>query len=145
CYPVFPGQRIGFSENNLTVKFAPEKLDNKAFLFDPYHNCVWLGSRSGLLRIDLTEPRVSGTDSAFVYPNPLTRNDHALVFKKIPPDAKIYIFSIDGRLIKKLEDFDPTVSGYIWFDAEINLTSGLYFALIKSPQEKRILKFAVVK
>jgi len=138
-------QRLGFSENNLTITFSQERLDTKAFLFDPYHNCIWFGSRSGLLRIAVSEPERSDLDSALVYPNPLTRNDHALVFKKLPSDAIIYIYSLSGRLIRKLDNFDPTIGGFIWFRAEGELSSGLYFALAKTPRGKKVLKFAVVK
>lgn len=138
-------QRIGFSENHLTIRFTTERLDTKAFLFDAIHHCIWFGSRSGLLRITLSAPPPLELDSALVYPNPLTRNDHALIFKKLPTDAKIYIFSLSGRLVKRLDNYDANIPGYVWFHAEQELASGLYFALIKTPSEKRIIKFGVVK
>ncbi len=138
-------QRLGFSENNLSMRLPQERLDNKAFIFDPIHHCIWFGSRSGLLKIELSEPETGQLDSILVYPNPLTRNDHALIFKKVPSDATIYIFSLSGRLIKKLEDFDHSVNGFVWFNAETELNSGMYFALVKSYHGKKILKFAVVK
>ncbi len=139
-------QKIGFSENSLTIRFAPERLDNKAFLFDSTRNCVWLGSKSGLLRINLAEPAVAHFDSAFVYPNPLTPADHALVFRNLPSDATLHVYTISGRKIHELHDFDVTVRGFVWFDPVQKLVSGMYFALATSPSKgKKVIKFAVVK
>ncbi len=93
-------------------------------------------------------------DDIYVYPNPINQSNYSkITFANLTSHTDIYIFTIDGMFVKKLEERDGN-GGIDWnlIDKDgVKISSGIYFYkaialdnLDESLQEK-IGKFAVIK
>ena len=120
-----------------------EVIQIQGFHFDPLRRCFWLGGETGLLKLEIQIDTLPALDSILVYPNPVIRGGVVRI-KNLPSDARINIYSINGRLIAK--DLLPySVFGEVVWTIPDDIGSGLYFALVRSGRGKKICKFAIVK
>ncbi|MEO0122928.1 MAG: T9SS type A sorting domain-containing protein [candidate division WOR-3 bacterium] len=134
-----------FNELGVNVEFLPvsnEIIQVQGFCYDSYRSCFWLGSQNGLLKLEIIKKDTSSLDSIVIYPNPVIRGD-AVRIKNIPNDASVIIFSISGR--KLTEGLKPNSLGEVLWHIPHNISSGLYFALINTGNDKKVCKFAIVK
>ena len=135
-----------FNELNVHIEFLPasnELIQVQAFEFDPLRHCFWIGGETGLLKLTLEPDTSSALDSILIYPNPLVQSK-TIRIKNLPPDSRIDIYSITGRLIARNLEPDPTFGEVKWQIPE-DIGSGLYYALIKSGTRKKVCKFAIIR
>jgi len=135
-----------FSANNIDFEFLPlswEIIQIQGFKFDPVRRCLWLGCEKGLLKFEIEYDSVSNLDSILIYPNPVV-GVNIVRIKNIPLDAEVHIYSISGRLIAKDLLPDKNFGEVVW-EIPDNISSGLYFALVKSTLGKKVCKFAIVR
>jgi ligand-binding sensor domain-containing protein len=120
-----------------------EIIQVQGFAFDRLRNCFWLGGETGLLQIEVLFDTMPSLDSTLVYPNPVIGHGTVKI-RSLPPDARVNIYSIAGRLIA--EDLRPdNVFGEVRWDIPDDVASGLYFALIMTSQGEKVLTFAIVR
>ncbi len=134
-----------FNELGVNVEFMPvsnEIIQVQGFCYDPFRFCFWLGSENGLLKLEIVKNDTTALDSVIIYPNPVIRGD-VIRIKNIPSDASVTVFSISGR--KLIEGLRPNSLGEVIWRIPNNISSGLYFALIITNNDKKVCKFAVVK
>lgn len=138
-------KNFSFNELGVNIEFLPlsnEIIQVQGFCYDPIRSCFWLGGETGLLKLEVTKTETVPLDSVLIYPNPVTNNS-VLRIKNLPIDATANIYSISGRKIA--ENLKTNSFGEIFWHIPANISSGLYFVLIKKDNNKRIYKFAVVK
>ncbi len=97
----------------------------------------------GLSVLKISPPKITSPDSIYIYPNPFYGENKRIVFKNIPSNAKILIYSISGKLIKKINPPSPDVREVVWFPH--SLSSGIYIIVVISPQFKKVLKLTVLE
>uniref|UniRef100_A0A7C4XM32 T9SS type A sorting domain-containing protein n=1 Tax=candidate division WOR-3 bacterium TaxID=2052148 RepID=A0A7C4XM32_UNCW3 len=134
-----------YNSMGINIEFLPmsnEVIQVQGFEFDPIRECFWLGGETGLLRLDIEYDKKPDLDSIVIYPNPVLKNGPVRI-KNLPPDAVVNIYSIGGRAIEK--GLKPDLFGEVFWEIPQGVGSGLYFALIDSPDGKRVCKFAIVK
>jgi len=142
---VTQGWRFG-SDLGVHMEFldvSNEIIQVQGFAFDRLRNCFWLGGETGLLQIEVLDDAEPSLDSALVYPNPVVGHGTVKI-RSLPPDARVNIYSIAGRLIA--EDLRPdAVFTEVRWDIPDDVASGLYFALIMTDQGEKVIPFAVVR
>jgi hypothetical protein len=92
-----------------------------------------------------------------VFPNPyyagntqeVQRNDHFVTFNHLPERADIYIFTLSGTLVKKIEK-NSTEQFYRWNlknESNIPVASGIYFVHVEMPEldKTKNLKMFIVQ
>lgn len=134
-----------FNELGVNIEFMPlsnEIIQVQGFFYDSFRSCFWLGSENGLLKLEIVKNDSPSLDSVIIYPNPVMRGDVVRI-KNIPGDASVTIFSISGR--KLTEDLRPNSFGEVLWHIPHTISSGLYFALINTGNDKKICKFAIIK
>jgi hypothetical protein len=126
------------------LDFSNELIQVQGFEFDPLRGCFWLGGETGLLKIAVENNTVTQLDSILIYPNPVLGGG-VLRIKYLPRDAFVNIYSISGRML--IDDLQPDhVFGEVVWDIPEDISSGLYFALIKSHfYGNKVCKFAIVR
>jgi hypothetical protein len=132
---------IGVHMEFLEVSY--EIIQVQGFVFDPLRNCFWLGGETGLLQVEVLFDTVPSFEEALVYPNPVIGHNTVKI-GNLPPDARVNIYSITGRLLA--EDLRPdNVFAEVRWDMPDDVASGLYFALIMTEQGEKVVTFAVVR
>ena len=134
-----------FAGLNINIDFlavSSEIVQVQGFAFDQIRNCFWIGGETGLLRLETQFDTLPSLDNILVYPNPASKN--VIRIKNIPLDSKVSIYSISGRLITKDLAVDNVFGEVVW-QIPSAIGSGLYFALVKSDQGKKVCKFAIVR
>jgi hypothetical protein len=114
----------------------------QGFEFDPIRRCFWVGGENGLLKLAVHyDPEVQ-IGTATVYPNPVKGN--TVRIKDIPADALVDVYTISGRRVA--EDLIPdAVFGEVIWQIPEDISSGMYFALVKSEQGDKTYKFAIAR
>ncbi|MCX7905304.1 MAG: T9SS type A sorting domain-containing protein, partial [Elusimicrobiales bacterium] len=82
-------------------------------------------------------------DNIKIYPNPYKPNTTPgyLTFSNLPPNTQIYIHSLSGELIKKIITNNSGIAQ--WDGKNMNnrdVASGMYIAIVISPDGKKIIK-----
>lgn len=125
------------------LDFSNEVIQIQAFEFDSLRSCFWLGGETGLLKLSIIQTPDPQLDSILIYPNPVV--DVSVVrIKNIPLESQVRIFSISGRLIADNLEPDQVFGEVVWHIPE-DVPSGLYFAVVKTPDCKKVCKFAIVR
>ncbi len=125
------------------LEVSAEIIQVQGFTFDRLRNCFWLGGETGLLQVEVLFDTVPSFEEVLVYPNPVIGHNTVKI-GNLPPDARVNIYSIAGRLLA--EDLRPdNVFAEVRWDIPDNVASGLYFALIITEQGEKIVTFAVVR
>lgn len=91
----------------------------------------------------------------YVYPNPFKPNSPGrfqadkLIFKRLPAEAVIRIFTIAGKRVAELHKANGGVDYYEWSpvnDDGQRLASGVYVYIITSPNKGKVKgKFAIIR
>jgi hypothetical protein len=137
---------ITFAEINVSMEFLPfsnEVIQIQGFEFDPLRRSFWLGGETGLLQLIVQYDTLPDLEDVVVYPNPVLGESRVHI-RNIPLDARVYIYSIAGRLIAEALEPDVVFGEVVW-EIPDTVGSGLYFALVKSSRGNRVCKFAIVK
>ncbi|RKX71112.1 hypothetical protein DRP53_02750 [candidate division WOR-3 bacterium] len=82
-----------------------------------------------------------------VYPNPYRADmgwEKKIVFANLPKEATIWIYTIAGELVEKIEHKAETAGGIVEWDIS-DIASGIYIYLIKSKDFKKKGKIGVIK
>lgn len=126
------------------LAFSNELIQVQGFEFDPTRGCFWLAGETGLLKLAVEYDTVTQLDSILIYPNPVIGNG-VLRIKNLPLDAQVNIYAISGRLL--IDNLEPDqVFGEVVWDIPEDISSGLYFALIRSNlYGNKVCKFAIVR
>jgi hypothetical protein len=125
------------------MEFSNEVIQIQGFEFDPERSCFWLGGETGLLQLTVMQDSISDLDSILIYPNPAVASP-VVKIKNLPANAQVRIFSITGRMLAEGLVADDVFGEVVWVIPE-DIASGLYFALISTPEHSRVCKFAIVK
>lgn len=125
------------------MEFSNEVIQIQGFEFDPERNCFWLGGETGLLRLSVLQDSISDLDNVLIYPNPAVAAPLVRI-RNLPDNAQVRIFSITGRLLAEGLVPDRIFNEVVW-DIPADAASGLYFALVTTPDGSRVCKFAVVR
>ncbi|MCX7994637.1 MAG: T9SS type A sorting domain-containing protein, partial [candidate division WOR-3 bacterium] len=138
-------KRFTFHDLGVNIEFLPvsnEIIQVQGFFYDPIRSCFWLGGETGLLKLEVLKDDAGYLDNVLLYPNPVVKG--AIVrLKNVPANAIVSIYSIAGRKIA--ENLMPNPLGEVLWHIPEDISSGLYFALIKTPSGKRVSKFAIIK
>lgn len=83
------------------------------------------------------------------YPNPcdLSKNQEVLI-DRLPPDAKVFIYTVSGELVRTLEPLWPYVDRVTWNcknESGKLVARGIYIILVTSPTETKTGKIAIIK
>ncbi|MFH1783383.1 MAG: lamin tail domain-containing protein [bacterium] len=89
-------------------------------------------------------------NSSYIYPNPCYYDsDKRINFSNLPDSTeKIKIYTLSGELVKTIDVDENSVSSVSWgCDNESGgiVASGVYLCLITTPDEKRVIKAAIIK
>ncbi len=83
------------------------------------------------------------------YPNPcdLSKNQE-VVIDRLPPDAKVFIYTVSGELVRTLEPLWPYTDRVTWNcknESGKLVARGIYLILVTSPTETKTGKIAIIK
>ena len=144
--PVFDSWNVYyFTDLGLDLQFRDvEEFQNHAFKFDYLSGCIWLGSKNGLVKLDLQRTAQIDLDSIIIYPNPSTQG--LTIFANLPDGSEVTVFSISGTKITELGPPDSVFKQIIWNWLADNIKSGVYLALIKTNDgSRKTIKFAIIR
>ncbi len=82
-----------------------------------------------------------------VYPQPLRPGQHELIFAKLPKDAEIDIFNLNGMKIRSLHD-KPQYGGLRWNLLDDNgstVKSGVYFYKVTANGQRKLGKIVIMR
>lgn len=82
-----------------------------------------------------------------VYPNPYRADmgwEEKIIFANLPEEATIWIYTLSGELVEKIEYKAETSGGIVEWDIS-DIASGIYIYLIKSKNFKKKGKIGVIK
>jgi hypothetical protein len=81
--------------------------------FDRKNGYLWIASERGVSRYSLGYTvGQTNTGAAFVYPNPFSKRRHVqMVFEKLPPSSKVFIYSVSGSLVAALSPEENSTYG----------------------------------
>ena len=109
---------------------------------------VALDSANGIAYIEAVALNL---DDIYVYPNPYkgvgANGTNCVMFAGLTLDASVYIFTLHGRLVKKLEGVN-SAGGLPWClsDEDGNvIASGIYLYTVTDSKQTRRGKFAVMR
>ncbi len=133
-----------------TVASTNGKLpdDNvKSIAFDREHGIAYFGTDKGLaaLKTDILAPKESFGTLTFA-PNPyIIPSDHRMTINGLIADAGVKIYSIDGRMIRELNDKSSLTGGRIaYWDGKDrfgkDVSSGIYLIVAYSVQGDQVAK-----
>ncbi len=118
--------------------------------FDAAKKELWVGTFDGLGRLQMGQGGEVVAVGSNVYPNPfyLKRGGRSLTFAGLPLGAQINVFSLDGRLVRQLEEVSNSNTA-TWNGRNANgelVASGMYFYIAGDRSGRAIKgKFAVVR
>lgn len=107
-------------------------------------------SQSGIGDVATFTQYKENLDEVFVYPNPYKVNAtlHGVRFANLTQTARIKVFTVNGRLVKELEEKDGD-GGCFWDLRDITgreVPSGVYLFYVEDDKgHKKVSKFAVVR
>lgn len=128
-------------ENSGLVAPAINDMD-----FDPNRGYLWIGTTGGLSRLSTQvlapSAAISGVEA---FPNPyvLRTGDERVHFRRLPLDSRIFIYTVAGEEVRRLEDTD-------FWDGKNSrgryVASGVYLFLVNAPGQKNFTgKLAVIR
>jgi flagellar hook assembly protein FlgD len=83
-----------------------------------------------------------------VYPNPFepAKGHTSMTFTNVPAGAKISIYTLTGELVKEITAYNTGTAAWDGTNSSgNNVSTGIYFALIKDNIIKTTLKLAVIR
>ncbi len=98
------------------------------------------------LKLNLYRP-VDDLNQITVYPQPVRPQDRELIFAKLPPNAQIQIFTMNGKRVRSFTQVNAE-GGVIWDlrDASGALVApGVYFYRIVNRRQEKIGKLVIVR
>lgn len=118
---------------------------------------LWVATNAGLSRMNLghTSTTVDNNKNIIAYPNPFSQtnpNHREIVFKHCAPDAKIYVYTLSGALVKKLSrdadnayptDSNPYESTLRWVPSK-KLVPGTYYFVGQPRQPTKTQKLLIL-
>ena len=114
----------------------------QSLLYDEQDNAMWIGTRSGLSRLQLAEaedPDVSQPNLTF-YPHPFTpAAGTPLIFADVAPGSVLRIHTVAGELVAELTA-EPPDNRITWEGlnrAGFVVASGMYFFVLEEPTGRR--------
>jgi len=125
------------------LDFSNEMIQIQGLEFDPLRDCFWLGGETGLLRLSVVQTPDPELDSILIYPNPAV-SIPVIRIKNLPEESQVRIFSISGRLLADGLEPDAVFGEVVWHIPD-DTPSGLYFAVVKTNNSKKIFKFAIIR
>jgi hypothetical protein len=144
CYDIFTKQWNHYTANNSGI-IANEDNDDKFYqwlFIDQVNGFVLVSTKEGISQFYFRAMPPSVSSQIRVYPNPFIKSQHnAMTFDSLPAGAKINIYSLLGELICELTP-NANHPGARWIP--LNMSSGIYLALIVADGKSQIIKFAIV-
>jgi ligand-binding sensor domain-containing protein len=102
-----------------------------------------VGTKEGLSQFFYKIPAPESLSQIRIYPDPFIYKEHQIItFDSLPKNSIIKIYSIEGKLITELNQLSGN-TGVRWEPKAV--VSGIYLAVVKSENETRIAKFAIVR
>ncbi|MBI4976896.1 MAG: right-handed parallel beta-helix repeat-containing protein [Spirochaetes bacterium] len=126
----------------------PSSITNGAyFAYVHSGNTVGLTAETGSLRFFVSNQRASDdAESAYVFNNPYTGIGD-IVFKDLPTNTVLSIYTVSGKLVRKLEMPAGDNAGMItWSVTDMNgrlASPGVYICYVSSPAGIRIMKLII--
>jgi subtilisin family serine protease len=90
---------------------------------------------------------VIGIEDVYIYPQPVKPQNNEVVFANIPEFSEIYIYNLNGRLVKQLTS-ESSYGGIIWDLKDNNgsmVSSGIYFYNLRWNDKSKQGKIAVIR
>ena len=151
-YTVSDSAKITFNTGNGLVSNSVNDLS-----IDKTSGYLWVATNAGLSRMDLghTSTTVDNNKNIIAYPNPFSQtnpNHREIVFKHCAPDAKIYIYTLSGMLVKKLSrdvdnaypaDNNPYEATLRWVPSK-KLVPGAYYFVGQPKQPAKTQKLLII-
>jgi len=97
-------------------------------------------------RVGLFEP-AENLEALRLYPQPLKRDHESLTFAELPGYVTIYIFDLNGRLIRALEG-DPEYGALRWDLKDLKgrvVANGIYLYTIRYKNQQKTGKIAIIR
>ncbi|MEO5674322.1 MAG: hypothetical protein ABIQ74_06720, partial [Chitinophagales bacterium] len=160
----------GFSFNSIEEGFIPNQVDIRIRVTKPYavyHTDAeanagmprYTFSTASLAAVPQNTPTaIAALDTINVVPNPYyaysayeqSQLDNRIKITNLPQKCTITIYSLDGRLVRKISRDDASVTSVDWDlknDAGVPIASGLYIIHIDAPGlgEKTLKWFGVLR
>lgn len=128
------------SEDNVFV--AERSISpNDEIIWNSYRN----QSKGMLYKSEESDISITEKPELFVYPNPVNGQMANIRIKNTQSKADVKIYSIDGQLVRQIMSEESTeIFRDVRFDTQ-NLSSGIYFAIVRVDGRDFRLKFAIVK
>lgn len=124
-----------FNKNN------SELISNKIFGLNLIHEKGFLviNTDQGISLLKQSAEKRNPTGSPLmVYPNPVSMMQHDFVaIRNIPENSTIKILNINGQLVKELK---ATGSQLVWYFKNDKINTGVYIAVIQTPQSKKTVQ-----
>jgi hypothetical protein len=139
----------GFQFTGLPAGTYTVTVSRDGYSFDPGKRALALNADSSTL--DFTGVSVSAFKTSLAdavgYPNPWKAGNPyspAVTFKNLTENAKIRIYSLDGNLVKEINE--PGKAVVSWDVAGDNVGSGVYLCMITNDQgETKKQKIAIIR
>jgi len=121
----------------------------RSLLYDADDEAVWIGTRHGLSRLQLSEPDTPSPGSVEFHPHPLMAGSGTPVaFATVAPGSVLRIYTLAGELVAQLQA-EPGEDRIVWDGlnrAGFVVASGIYLFLLEGPDgQLRRGKLAVVR
>ncbi len=140
-YDPFTKKWSYYHKNNSKIVPADEYLH---VYTDTLFNRVLISTAGwGLSVMKLSAPEFNSPDSITIYPNPFYKSQKRIIIQPLPSNAKVYIYSISGKLVRKFEKISPDYKKVEWFVD--SLSPGIYIVIVITPEFKKVLKFTVLE
>ncbi len=143
-YDIFSNRWSHYTASNCGI-IANEDNDEKFYQWlyvDEENGFLLIATKEGISQYNFQITSTTTLNRVRIYPNPFSKTIHSVItFDSLPQSAKIKIFDLQGNYICELLT-NPIYCGVRW--RPINIATGIYLALVTTPKEKLILKFAVV-
>jgi streptogramin lyase len=104
---------------------------------------VLVGTLSGLNRFQFEVPTESSAAYVEIYPNPFIQGVHReVVFDRLPGGSWVQIFTLSGELVAEFPA-NETYHRAAWEPRRV--ASGLYVAVVRAGNQRRVYRVALVK
>jgi ligand-binding sensor domain-containing protein len=134
------------SQNSGLIPQANFVNDYTGLWIDENRGMAFIGSKNGgVSQFRFQKPPVADLDSVSIHPNPFipSSGHQRIIFDRLPNNALVRIYTLAGELIATIKA-DPNHRAQAWQPLP-RIASGLYVAVISTPQTRRIKKIAIVK
>ncbi len=147
-------QTVGFVQSNsnsqISVSYSYyDNLDTTAYVGEVYYRLNQINLNGSVQYLKQIEMNIDFTPKSYflynIYPNPF--NPAAIIKYSLPMDSqvKLVIYNIVGQIVKVLEDGNQTKGDHRIVFNGTSLSSGVYFALLKTKSLDNKLSYSAAK